>query len=419
MSRIIKLESENIQRIKAATFEPAKHRNVIAGKNSNGKTSLISTIFFAIGGKSAISERPVREGEQTALARIETDDLIITRNWTNPETSYLKVQTKAGAKIANAQTYLDSIFGQISFDPMEFVSMDSKSKINTLKKVVGVEKPMDELDQEYEKVFKHRAEVTQEGKRVSAELSQYETVLSELRAVPSVEEIKEQIKIAESQNAKAQEEAFKKKNIGEKIARNVQLHNQYAEDIEIIQKKMLEIEKENQALREIESKMVVEELIDVSSLHLKVEESLKLEMQNKEVARKISLIEKRNALTQSYQDFDSQLKKILNSKKELIENAKMPIDGLSFESDTVFYNGIPFDQLCSAEQIKVSFAMVAAMNFDLRIAVIKNGSLLDDESLEQVFELAEKHDVQVFVETVKSIPDGQCIFISDGEIVHG
>jgi hypothetical protein len=419
VSRIIKLESENIQRIKAATFEPAKHRNVIAGKNGNGKTSLISTIFFAIGGKSAISERPVREGEQTALARIETDDLIITRNWTNPETSYLKVQTKAGAKIANAQTYLDSIFGQISFDPMEFVSMDSKSKINTLKKVVGVEKPMDELDQEYEKVFKHRAEVTQEGKRVSAELSQYETVLSELRAVPSVEEIKEQIKIAESQNAKAQEEAFKKKNIGEKIARNVQLHNQYAEDIEIIQKKMLEIEKENQALREIESKMVVEELIDVSSLHLKVEESLKLEMQNKEVARKISLIEKRNALTQSYQDFDSQLKKILNSKKELIENAKMPIDGLSFESDTVFYNGIPFDQLCSAEQIKVSFAMVAAMNFDLRIAVIKNGSLLDDESLEQVFELAEKHDVQVFVETVKSIPDGQCIFISDGEIVHG
>ena len=93
----------------------------------------------------------------------------------------------------------------------------------------------------------------------------------------------------------------------------------------------------------------------------------------------------------------------------------MPVPGLGFDDTGVTLAGLPFNQTGQAEQIGASAAIAAALNPKLRVMLIRDGSLLDRHSLAILAEMAEAHDMQVWLERVT---DGQPvgIVIEDGEI---
>jgi hypothetical protein len=78
----------------------------------------------------------------------------------------------------------------------------------------------------------------------------------------------------------------------------------------------------------------------------------------------------------------------------------MPVEGLAFGDGDVLWRGIPLDQASTAEQIRVSLAVGMAMNPGLRVILIRQGSLLDDASVEIVRSWAEENDFQVWMERV-------------------
>ncbi|WP_164894988.1 hypothetical protein, partial [Mesorhizobium sp. M7A.F.Ca.AU.001.01.1.1] len=77
--------------------------------------------------------------------------------------------------------------------------------------------------------------------------------------------------------------------------------------------------------------------------------------------------------------------------------------------------GQPLDQASQAEKIRVSVAIAAAMSPKLKVAIIKDGSLLDKKSWALLEQFAIEHDLQVFVETVDSTRP-TAIVIEDGSI---
>ena len=54
--KIIKLETENVKRIKTACIEPDGSMVVIGGRNGQGKSSALDSIAYAIGGKALCTE---------------------------------------------------------------------------------------------------------------------------------------------------------------------------------------------------------------------------------------------------------------------------------------------------------------------------------------------------------------------------
>jgi len=70
-----------------------------------------------------------------------------------------------------------------------------------------------------------------------------------------------------------------------------------------------------------------------------------------------------------------------------------------------------------AEKIKVSIGIAAFTNPKLRVAMIYNGSLLDNDTLAEVSQMAKDYDMQLWVEKVADSPDGNNLFIEDGELV--
>ena len=101
-----------------------------------------------------------------------------------------------------------------------------------------------------------------------------------------------------------------------------------------------------------------------------------------------------------------------------IENAALPVAGLTFADDVgVKFGGVPFSQLSGAERLKVSLAMGIALNPSLRVLLIRDGSLLDEDNLKVVAEMAERHDMQVWIERVGK--GEECsVVLEDGCVVE-
>ena len=126
-----------------------------------------------------------------------------------------------------------------------------------------------------------------------------------------------------------------------------------------------------------------------------------------------------------YDDFKSKEKqaaeltrkidKIDGDKAKALREAKLPIKGLGLSTAGVTFGGLPFEQCSSAEQLRISVAMGMAMNPDLRILMIRDGSLLDEDGLAQVAEMAKAGDYQIWLERVG---EGQecSIILEDGAI---
>ena len=103
-------------------------------------------------------------------------------------------------------------------------------------------------------------------------------------------------------------------------------------------------------------------------------------------------------------------------KKDAFLEAKFPVEGLSVDADGVTYNGIPFGQCSSAEQLKVCVAIATALNPKIRVIRVADASLLDEESMQMIQTLAEEQDIQIWLERVTDGKDPVGVVIEDGTV---
>ena len=133
----------------------------------------------------------------------------------------------------------------------------------------------------------------------------------------------------------------------------------------------------------------------------------------------LQIIGGRNAqgkLRGEYKALTEGLEALDKTKAKALEAATFPVVGLGFDDTGVTYQGVPFSQASSAEQIRVSVAMAMAMNPKLRVLRIKDGSLLDAETLEALRAQVAENDFQLWLEVVTTSTEGGAVIIEDGEV---
>ena len=84
--------------------------------------------------------------------------------------------------------------------------------------------------------------------------------------------------------------------------------------------------------------------------------------------------------------------------REAIAAADLGIDGLTVADGRVMLGDHPFDQASDAERLLASCAIAGRGDAKLRVLRIRDGSLLDENSLRLAAEWAEKNDYQVWLE---------------------
>lgn len=409
--QIVGLEVENYGRVKAISLKPdATGAVVVSGRNAQGKTSLLNAMFAAFGGRAAnTAAKPVREGEAQAKVVVDLGDMIVTRVWRNG-TTHLEVRSAEGAVFKSPQALLDGFIGRLTFDPLAFTRLKAREQKDALLALVDLDVDLEAIDAARAAAFDERTEV---GRRKSALGT---AVVDE--ALPTEEvvmaDVLQRINVARDLAALNEEDRGELVRLKDK-ARFVR------EDLERAKEQVARLENDAKRIEmEVESKQAAvdnlaePESIDELQLELAGAEATNAAIRANNTAREIvAAISAREA---EYQALTEKIQAIDKEKAAALALATFPVDGLGFDEDGVTFNNVPFAQASSAEQIRVSMAMAIAANPKLRVVRIMDGSLLDDEGMKIITDLACDNDFQVWIERVAN-SDGVGFVIEDGELV--
>jgi hypothetical protein len=378
--RITRFEAENFKRLKAVDITPDGNTVVIKGRNAQGKSSVLDGIMAALAGRNGAKElpKPIRDGEDRAHVTVELDDLVVTRKWT-PSGSTVTVSPKGGnARLNSPQAVLDKLIGALTFDPLEFAEADAKSQVETLIYLIGRE-DFDAIATMRREAYDERTQANRDLKRVTA---QYEGLGD--------------CEPAERVNVQALSEEYGVAK--EKVA--------LRERWERLEAEMAEIRTRANQLPESRPVEVVNDLL---SNAVALDEAARRYEDWKELGAQVDDYRHASAtLTERIEALDAE-------RQNLVRNADLPVEGLTFDEEGVEYNGVPFVQASAAERLKVSVGMAMALNPDLRVICIRDASLLDDDSKRALVALAEEHDYQIWYEVVGKAGEIGVV-IEDGEV---
>src|SRR6185436_2642524 len=132
MSKIIKLTSENVKRLTAVEITPKGNVVVIGGRNGAGKSSVLDSIEYALGGDPS-AKMPVRRGEKNAKVVVDLGDIVVKRSFTSAGGTHLIVTNADGEKQTSPQAILDKLVGRLTFDPLEFSRQKPAQQAETLR----------------------------------------------------------------------------------------------------------------------------------------------------------------------------------------------------------------------------------------------------------------------------------------------
>ena len=409
--RIIKMEAENIKKLKVVEIKPDGAMVVVGGRNAQGKSSVLDAILVCLAGKKKMSPKMLRDGEKKGFVELDLGDMIVRRTFTESG-GVLKITNKDGATFASPQAMLNKLVGTISFDPLEFTRLDSKKQVEVLREVTGLD--FTELDAKRAELYEERTVLNREGKQLKAQSEEIEKTLPEdvpLEKISISEIIKEmdeaRLMNAANESARAAYAAVETDNMRfeEKCKRLKQEFMEAKEELKNIRARQKELKARLDKIKDIDIEPLRQKLETVEDTNSKVEAK---QAYNRCVNQLSGYRERYSELTDAIKAVDAE-------KQSLLEDSELPVEGLSFDEDGVALNGISFEQASSAEQLRVSVAIGLAANPKLRVLLIKDGSLLDESNLKIVGKMAKKADAQIWLERVGTGKEISVV-MEDGEI---
>ena len=402
--KINRLEIENVKRVKSVRIEPtANGLTVIGGKNNQGKTSVLDSIAWALGGDRYRPAQAQREGSITPpnLRIIMDNGLIVERKGKNSD---LKVTDPSGKK--SGQQLLNEFVEQLALDLPKFIDANEKEKARILLNIIGVGDRLAVMDKEEQELYNRRLAVGQIADRkekFAKEQPYYPEAPKEL--VSATELIRKQQDIL-AQNGENQRKR-------DKLHQLEQEYQKVIEELENLLRRQkaleadLEIAKTSAAdLTDQSTKELEESILSIEEVNRKVRANLdkdKAEEDAKEYRRQ-------------YRELTKQIEDMRQSKADLLNNADLPLPGLSVKEGELTYNGFKWDSMSGSDQLRVAAAIVWKLNPRCGFVLLDKLEQMDTDTLNEFGQWLEAEGLQAIATRVST--GGECsIIIEDGYVL--
>lgn len=399
--KINSLEIENVKRVKAVKIEPTQSGlTVIGGKNGQGKTSVLDSIAWALGGEKYRPTKPQREGSVIPPSlHIElSNGLIVERKGKN---SSLKVTDPNGVK--GGQQLLNEFIEQFALDLPKFMSASNSEKAKILLRIIGIETQLAELSFEEQKYYNERhsiGQIADRKKKYAEEMASYDDVPSELISASELIQRQQEILARNGENQRkryrAERIAEEAKQLHEQIEKLKVIYQQTLEELKTAQKSAEDLQDESTA--ELE-----ESIRNIDEINRKVRANLDKEKAEDDAKQ---YAEQYNALSDKIDEIRRERKKLLNS-------ADLPLPGLSVENGELLYNGHQWDCMSGAEQLKVSTAIIRKLNPNCGFVLLDKLEQMDTDTLREFGEWLESEGLQAIATRV-SVGEECSVIIEDG-----
>ena len=402
--KINSLEIENVKRVRAVKIVPTQNGlTVLGGRNNQGKTSILDSIAWVLGGNRFRPSNPQREGSviPPTLKVTLNNGIVVERKGKNSD---LKVTDPSGQKAG--QQLLDSFVEQLALDLPKFMASSGKEKAQTLLKIIGVDEQLAKLNYEETSKFNERqavGRIADQKTKFAKEMPYFEEVPKELVSVSELIHQQQEILARNGENQRKRENLHK---LEEKM-------QQINEQMEVLLKQQTQVQNDLQIAR-----MDAVDLHDESTAELERNISEVEEINRKVRANldKEKAEEDAKQYENQYMALTNDIEKIRKQKNDLLASADLPLDELSVEDGELIYKGQKWDGMSGADQMKVSTAIIRKLNPQCGFVLLDKLEQMDVETMQEFNHWLEAEGLQAIATRVST--GGECsLIIEDGYVV--
>lgn len=416
--KINKLEIENVKRIRAVRIEPTKNGlTVIGGNNEQGKTSVLDAIMWGLGGDNFRPSTPKRAGSEIppVIKITMSNGLIVERKGKNSD---LKVTDPTGRK--GGQQLLNEFVETLALNLPKFMDASGKEKANTLLRIIGVGDQLTELEFKEKEIYQERLYVgrtADQKKKFAKEQPYYPDAPADLVSPSELIRQQQEILARNGENQRKREQAAQLGNKADRLTAQIN-------DLErFIEEHTRKLEYLRNELTQTRSDLAI---AAKTAAELKDESTAELEASIAnidEINRQVRAnLDKQKAeddariYTKQYDELTEQLSKVRDQKTALLNNAELPLPGLSVADGELTYNGQKWDNMSGSERLRVATAIVRKLNPECGFVLLDKLEQMDLQTLEEFGEWLQKEGLQAIATRV-STGDECSIIIEDGYVV--
>lgn len=402
--KINKLEIENVKRIKAVKVEPKENGlTIIGGNNNQGKTSVLDSIAWALGGDRFKPSQAEREGSVVppTLHIVMNNVLVVERKGKN---SALKVTDPSGKKAG--QQLLNEFVEQLALDLPKFMEASGKEKAQVLLQIIGVGDKLTELEKEEKELYNERLYIgrtADQKEKFAKEQPYFPEAPKELISPSDLIRQQQEILAKNGENQRKRECLHQLEQEYQKIN----------EQLSVLLKKQGEVEKDLETARKSASdlhdestKELEESIANIEEINRKVRANL-----DKEKAEDDAKVYR-----EQYNALSGKIEEIRKGKKQLLETVALPLPELSVSDGELIYRGQKWDNMSGSERLKVSTAIVRKLNPNCGFVLLDKLEQMDMKTLQEFGAWLEAEGLQAIATRVST--GGECsILIEDGYVV--
>lgn len=406
--KINQLEIENVKRIKAVQLEPSENGlTVIGGNNNQGKTSVLDTIAWALGGDRYKPSNPIRDGSLVP-PRIKltlSNGLVVERTGKN---STLKVTDPSGLR--SGQQLLNEFVDEMALNLPKFMAQSNQEKADTLLRIIGIGHTLNQLQQQEKELYNQRhtiGQIADQKTKYAKELPFYPDMPMEIVSAFDLIQRQQAILVRNGENQRKRMLADElerrcaqmSNEMYELECRLDNLRNEYITakaDLDTARKTAEQLHDESTA--ELE-----QDIANVERINIKVRSNMDREKAEQDATH----------YKMQYEALTDKLEEVRKQKRDLLSGAALPLEGLSVEDGELTYHGKKWDGMSASDQLRVSTAIVRSLNPQCGFVLLDKLEQMDLQTLREFGQWLEAQNLQAIATRVST--GGECaILIEDG-----
>lgn len=422
--KITSFEIENVKRVRAVSLDVSGPLTVIGGRNSQGKTSVLDSIMWALGGDKYRPSKPVHEGAEKAAIKIElSNGITVERKGVN---SSLTVKGPTGK---GGQSLLNEFVSAFALDLPKFMAATGIEKAKMLLEVFpGLGKELQRLNEESKRLYNERLAIGQ----IADRKAKYAKELPYIDGVPetplSGADMAEKMKAALTVNARNDEIRNNIGKIEEQIKGDEYRLESIGKRVSDLKRQLVEAEKEfadkrdyivaaKSALNNAKAEAAGLQDTDTKSIESELEQIDQINANVRANSEKAHAEAESDELKKQYASITGQLEQARTDRLKLLSNVKMPLDGLLVDEEgELVYAGQRWDCMSGSEQLRVATAICAAIKPACGFVLLDKLESMDVETLREFGAWLASKNLQVIGTRVGTGAENS-IIIEDGVVV--
>lgn len=392
------------KKLQQFAIDPAGKSVEIKGKNGQGKSSIIDAIWCTLTGKD-VPGVPINRDSVSAKIVVGLDSGHTARLSFNAKGGKtLVVEGPDGEPVKAPATFLENLIGKISFDPFEFVNQPPAKQKAFLQQLLRID--MAPIESRKSAALAEKLEIENEAKSIERDAEKLvdakktdrvdvaDLVAKQNERAETIRKGQAAAQDLASAEATAQRVTASVASIQAKIADLQAQLNDAEMEYDAAQAALPPRRAELERLRAI-----VAEMPDNSEA---IANAGEINKAADNWAKRVELVEASKKIRGDLEAVKAKIESIEADRSELLFSAKFPVKGLSFSTDGVLFNGLPFDSgnQCQSDILRVGVAIAVAQDPALKIVRIKDGSLLDSAAKAELLAMLAENGFQAFIETV-------------------